>query len=105
MILSLKCHNCGATVYFDSNEIVTCCSHCGGHLKEMTEYTIKAADLNIKQQSANIDVNRERGIAEAHTKEIKTKTRSVTIILVIFLVSFLLFLLFVLILSNRFHHR
>lgn len=77
MLLSLKCHNCGATVYFDNNEVVTRCSHCGAHLKEMTEYTLKAVDLNIKQQSANIDVGREMGITEAHSKEIKARTRAV----------------------------
>ena len=80
MLLSLKCHNCGATVYFDNNEVVTCCSHCGAHLKEMTEYTLKAVDLNIKQQSANIDINREKGISDIHAKETRTAAKGVLLV-------------------------
>ena len=99
MILSLKCHNCGATVYFDNNDIITRCSHCGAHLKEMTEYTLKAADLNIKQQSANIDVGREQGITEARSKEMRSRAKSMvfamvgcfgTIILFVLLIKYIL---------------
>lgn len=80
MVLSLKCHNCGATVYFDSESPATHCSHCGAHLKEMTDYTITAAHLTLKQKSADIDVNRERGISDARSRRDQSRAKSIALV-------------------------
>ena len=86
-ISAIKCPNCGATITFDPEQIITFCSFCGTHLPS-------SEDL-IKLSYDYLKFNRETELERTKTlyKEKQDKRNTITMIIV--LVPILIIILFI----------
>lgn len=57
-MLSIKCPNCGGTVQFDENHIITFCSFCGSQLPDMSSYVEQAMKLSVEEKRHNMEMQK-----------------------------------------------
>lgn len=98
-VLSMKCPNCGGTVFFTSSKIATHCSFCGSALPDLKDYVVESAKLNIEQKRHAMQI--ETIDKETKKQRIMSSAKLIPMIIVGTL-AFIYFLIIIVGLSTTF---